>query len=365
MLAIGTDGNPILFKFNTKTFDVELGNINTIGARNVLSYGGNLRYNTFDLSIAPAGDSRQEIGGYVQDEMFLHDKFRLNVGARIDKFDNIADAVFSPRVAAIFMPEHDHAIRVSYNKAFRSPSLVNNYIDTTIINQINLGLINPALTGQTYNFPVRAIGNQDLSEESVQSYEVGYTGIIRKSRHRVGGDLLDKEQERNLLHADRPLSRDHAAAGMARWPSAWVLEVLPPPCTGATCTTGGLPSEFSYLNLGEVKNKGLELGIDGAVNKALNVFANYSYQAEPDSGLRQVRNQPAADESFQHRLQLQPGPLSRQRVGRLRRSSVLPGRARRALRGPDRGVHTGQRRVRHEVHERKADDDDQGDQPAE
>jgi len=31
-----------------------------------------------------------------------------------------------------------------------------------------------------------------------------------------------------------------------------------------------------------VKNKGFELGIDGAVNQALNLFANYSYQATPD-----------------------------------------------------------------------------------
>jgi len=63
-----------------------------------------------------------------------------------------------------------------------------------------------------------------------------------------------------------------------------VLEVLPPACPGLTapCTSGGLPSEFSYRNLGEVINKGLELGIDGAVSESLNVFANYSYQAKPD-----------------------------------------------------------------------------------
>jgi outer membrane receptor protein involved in Fe transport len=58
--------------------------------------------------------------------------------------------------------------------------------------------------------------------------------------------------------------------------------LLPPPCVNIGCTTGGLPSVFSYENLGTVKNKGIELGIDGAVNRALNVFANYSYQAEPE-----------------------------------------------------------------------------------
>ena len=62
-----------------------------------------------------------------------------------------------------------------------------------------------------------------------------------------------------------------------------ILEVLPPACPSlsASCTTGGIPSEYSYRNLGTVKNKGFELGVDGAVNQALNIFANYSYQAEP------------------------------------------------------------------------------------
>jgi outer membrane receptor protein involved in Fe transport len=153
----------------------------------------------------------------------MHDKVRLNVGARIDKFDNIDDAVFSPRVALILKPKADQAVRVSYNKAFRSPSLINNFLDTTIVNQVNLGAINPALNGQIYTFPVSAIGNESLIDT-------------------------------------------------------------------ATCT-GGLPSEFSYLNLGEVKNKGFELGVDGAVNRAVNVFANYSYQAlaEIESGIETIR----------------------------------------------------------------------------
>ena len=88
--------------------------------------------------------------------------------------------MFSPRVALILKPMPDHAIRVSYNKAFRSPSLINNFLDTTIVNQVNLGAINPALNGVVYNFPVRAVGNQDLVEESTESFELGYTGIIKK-----------------------------------------------------------------------------------------------------------------------------------------------------------------------------------------
>jgi hypothetical protein len=43
-----------------------------------------------------------------------------------------------------------------------------------------------------------------------------------------------------------------------------------------------LPSEFTYVNLGKFRDKGVELGIDAAVNQYFNVFVNYSYQWDPD-----------------------------------------------------------------------------------
>jgi outer membrane receptor protein involved in Fe transport len=280
LLAIGTNGQPILFQFNTKTYDFELGNINAIG-RNVISYGGNVRFNTFDLSIAPRGDSRQEIGAYIQDEIFLNNYLRISLGARFDKFDNIEDPVFSPRAAVIIKPNADHALRVSFNKAFRSPSLINNFLDTTIINQVNLGAINPALASlPPFNFAVRATGNEGLKEESTESFEVGYTGII-KSRATVSASVYwtTNEDEIFFTQTGRYLPPNPPPG----WPlPAAVLAALPPACVTLPCTTGGLPSAFSYLNLGTVKNKGFELGIDGAVSQALNLFANYSFQAEPE-----------------------------------------------------------------------------------
>ncbi len=280
LLAIGTNGQPIPFIFDTQTYDFEIGNINTLGTRNVLSYGGNVRFNAFNLSIAPRGDSRQELGFYVQDELFLNNYVRVNLGARVDKFDNIDDAVFSPRVAVIFKPTPANAVRLSFNKAFRSPSLVNNFLETTIVNQLNLGAINPALAGVVYNFPVRAAGNEELTEESTESFEVAYTGIIN-NRATVSAAVYFTKNRDEIFFTQ--VGRYRATAPPPGWPlPPVVLEVLPPPCVSAVCTTGGLPSEFTYLNLGTVKNKGVELGIDGAVNSALNVFANYSWQDEPD-----------------------------------------------------------------------------------
>ena len=292
LLAIGPDGQPIPFTFNTKTYDFELGNVNTLGSRQVISYGGNVRYNNFDLSIAPRGDNRTEMGAYVQDEIFLSDHFRLNVGARIDKFDVIDDPVFSPRVALIVKPMPDHAIRVSYNKAFRSPSLINNYLDVSIVNQISLAAINPAFAPLgSFNFPVAAVGNETLLEESIEAFEVGYTGLIN-NRATVSAAVYWTKNSDEIFFTQ--VGRYRALNPPPGWLAALpilppaaalgILELLPPPCASPTapCTTGGLPSEFSYRNLGTNRNKGFELGIDGAASRALNLFANYSFQATPD-----------------------------------------------------------------------------------
>jgi outer membrane receptor protein involved in Fe transport len=41
------------------------------------------------------------------------------------------------------------------------------------------------------------------------------------------------------------------------------------------------PSSYTYKNLGQEKNKGIELGIDGRLTKSVTAFANYSFQADP------------------------------------------------------------------------------------
>lgn len=270
LLAIGLDGQPLPFVFDTKTFDWEVGNVNTIGARHVLSYGGNVRYNQFDLSIAPLGDNRSEGGAYVQDEIFLNDHFRFNLGARIDKFSVIDNPVFSPRLAFIYKPHVDHAIRLSYNRAFRAPSLINNFLEVTIVNQIDLGLLVPALAGTLYSFPIQAIGNQDLTEEAVTAVELGYTGVVNE-RLTLSAAVYWSTTKDGIYFTQT--DRYRATNPPPGWPlPPLVLEVIP----------GGLPSQFSYLNLGEIVNKGVELGVDAAVNRALNVFVNYSYQATPD-----------------------------------------------------------------------------------
>ena len=296
LLSVGLDGQPILFEFNTKTFDLEYGNVNTLGTRNILSYGGNFRYNVFDLSLAPLGDNRTEGGVYVQDEIFINDALRWVVGARLDKFSVLDDPNFSPRTAFIVKAAPDHAVRFSYNRAFRAPSLINNFLDVGIFNQLDLRTINPAFAaapgGPVYTFPFQAVGYAELVEQQVDAYEVAYTGVVAK-RATVTAAFYYNDSKDDIFFTqtgryrafepaarvggqDRAGGRPGAVARHPRSPPAAVRRR----CT--ECTSGGLPSEFSYRNLGTVIDKGIELGVDAAVSRALNVFANYSYQFEPD-----------------------------------------------------------------------------------
>jgi outer membrane receptor protein involved in Fe transport len=277
ILAIGTDGKPIQFSFNTKTYDFELSNISTVGTRHVLSYGGNVRHNGFALSIAPGGDSRNEQGVYLQDEMFLSNKFRWLVGGRLDHFDVLTDPVFSPRTTFMFKPAEEHTFRVSYNKAYRAPSLTNNYLDVVILNQINLGLINPALNGKIYTFPIAAKGNVALTQQSLNAYEIGYSGVI-KNRASVSVAWYYNDMRDEIFFTQV------GSYNSKKVPPGWPLPpaVLDLLILGNAFGPGlGLPSDFSYLNLGQVKSKGLELGLDMAVTRHVNAFANYSYQPDP------------------------------------------------------------------------------------
>jgi iron complex outermembrane receptor protein len=269
LLQRGSTGQPLPLFFNTKTFDVEANDVRTIGSRHVLSFGGNYRHNRFDISLTPDGN-RNEGGGYLQDEVFLNNYFRWVVGGRLDKFSSIDDAVFSPRTTLLIKPQADQTFRVSLNRAFRAPSFINNNLQTTILYQVNLGALSPLLS--QFVFPVRAVGNPDLLQETMTAFELGYTGVAFNRATLSAAVYWNHTDEAvSFTQVDRYTAANPPPTWPALIPTA-AVNLIPPP---------GLPSLFTYQNLGTVKDKGIELGVDAAVNRYLNVLANYSYQWDP------------------------------------------------------------------------------------
>jgi outer membrane receptor protein involved in Fe transport len=271
LLSRAASGAFLPLSFDTKTFDVDASDLRTFGTRHVVSFGGNFRHNSFDISIAPDGDDRNEGGAYVQDEIFLTDRFRWLVGGRLDKFSSIDNAVFSPRTTLMYKPSPNQTFRLSFNRAFRAPSFTNNNLDVVLLNQANLSAISPVLSA--FVFPFRAVGNPDLDQETMTAFEIGYTGVLVR-RATITAAVYWNSTDDAIFFTQG--ARYTAANPPVTWPAAIptiVLNLIPPP---------GLPSLFTYQNLGTVNDKGFELGIDGVVNRYLNVLVNYSYQADPD-----------------------------------------------------------------------------------
>ena len=291
-----TTGQPLELNFKTQTYDVEVGHATVVGTRNALSYGGNYRRNNFDITLAPAAEDRNEIGAYVQDDIAAG-RFRFSIGGRVDKFGNIEDPVFSPRLTAIYQPTSDHSLRVGFNRAFRSPSTVNNYLDISLVQPVSLQELAPLLPpvlqpAVTTPFPlvVRAVGSEipigstpqaPLEEESLTAYEIAYTGYFR-DQTTVGFAFYVNDTDDNINFVQLPSNLDPYTA--ANPPPGWVARGLPPALLTAMAQTGRfLPrTAFTYLNLGPLRQKGVELSIEHRFNAALSGFANYSWQGKPE-----------------------------------------------------------------------------------
>jgi len=268
-----TTGKPVTFDFVTHTYDFEASNVQTFNQKHVVTYGGNLRFNRFDLSLAPDGDNRTEGGGYVQDEIFLSNLFTLVAGARVDRFDYLDDFVFSPRVSFMMKPRENHTVRLTYNRAYRSPSVINNFLKVTIVQPINLGLFTPLLNGVVYPLAVQSVGNPDLNETTLDAYEISYTGTIAKGRAIVSAAFYVNRTKEDIFFTEDKSKRYTSANPPPGWPA-----ILVP----ALNAIGGLPSLFTYQNFGRTTQPGFELGVDGSVNRHVGVFANYSFQPKPD-----------------------------------------------------------------------------------
>ena len=286
-------GMPLQLDFKTQTFDGEIGHSVFLGSRHRLTYGGNVRQNNFDITLAPLGANRLEVGGYLQDEIFW-DRFRLVLGGRVDKFGNLSDPNFSPRIAFIVKPAEDHSVTLSYNRAFRAPSVINNALQTNIVSPVDLSGLAPLLppvlhpaVAQPFPLVVGAVGSDipiggmpqdELTVESLAAYEVSYTGVLPRGTT-LGGSFFVNQRDDSINFTELPRSFDPYTA--AHPPPGWRL----PPIVLAQMAQLGvfLPrTAFTYLNLGPTRQAGMELWLEQQVSRSLAASINYSWQSEPE-----------------------------------------------------------------------------------
>jgi outer membrane receptor protein involved in Fe transport len=275
MLFMDPTGQPVQWRGDAQAYDVGFSNSHTIATKHLISYGGNFRHNEFNHSGIPKATGRNDGGAYFQDEFLLSKHFRWVFGARIDKFDNLKGAVFSPRTTLMVKPVPGQTFRVSYNRAYVAPSPMNNYLDLTIMVPLDLGLFDPQLAGNYFNYPMRFEGKGDLKEKSLHAYEFGYTASVANGRANLGASFYINDSKGQFYGST--VSTYTSQNPPPGWP-------LPPFVLDYLNSLGmGLASIGRYGNLGRVRNKGLEVSAAVQISRFVNGYANYSWQARPES----------------------------------------------------------------------------------
>ena len=166
--------------------------------------------------------------------------FRLVAGARARQVQHHRRAVFSPRVAVVIKPHRISRSACRTTARSAAPSMINNHLDTTIAERRCRSGDHPRSAAPIYRAcPIdgrRAI--PDLTEESLDAFEIGYTGFVARARHAERRRSTDQRSRRDLLHAGRHV---HDAERRRRLPG------FPPPLRPLLNVLNSLGSGFPVL----------------------------------------------------------------------------------------------------------------------
>ncbi len=204
-----------------------------------------------------------QIGVYAQTETPLNEITRLVLGARYDN-PEFYDPQFSPKAALLVSPNENATFRLTFNRAFKSPSILQtNFFYRDFSPGIGVFGNKDGITVKNAAGEVQRTIDPVVPEVN-NTFELGYKGVFN-----------------DRLYVD-------VAGYVARYKAFLSpLTVVANPFTGTygyntktdtkfTNATGGEQVALSYLNLGEATLTGVDAGIRYVVNPKFNVSGTVS-----------------------------------------------------------------------------------------
>ena len=198
----------------------------------------------------------QEVGGYVQaDYDPIPDKLRVVGALRVDTHSNY-DPQVSPKLAAVLDLAPGSKLRVGYNRAFKSPTILENYL-----------LISGSYRGNRDGYVIRDSADggggvvqtiDPLEPELVNSFEIGYKGYIGRTVF-IDAVVYDSFY-RNFIG---PLSQVADGQDTFGYTS-----------DGQLVENGTL---FTYQNFGAAEVRGADIGVSVHANEYLSLSASTSF----------------------------------------------------------------------------------------
>lgn len=130
-----------------------------IGTRQRFTYGIDYLYTDPETEGTINGiyedeDDTTEFGAYLQSETRLTNQLNLVLAGRVDSHSALPENIFSPRAALVWEPVDGQAFRVTYNRAFSTPSSLTQFLD--------LGTAVPNASLAQLGYSVRVQGTGDV-----------------------------------------------------------------------------------------------------------------------------------------------------------------------------------------------------------
>jgi iron complex outermembrane receptor protein len=210
-----------------------------------------------------------EIGGYLQLDYRPTDRLRINTAARVDNHSEYSTQ-FSPKAAVVYTVAPSQNVRVGYNRAFKSPTVLegNLFIPTEVPSIANGYFVNSI--GNFTGFEIQDTNGDvtrqidPLDPEEVNSLEVGYKGVF-------GDRLFVDVVAYNSWYENFISPLTLVADG---------IEQIPFYASGEPVTAPGEEDVFNalntYVNFGTATVRGLDAGMEFSPTETVSLSGSLS-----------------------------------------------------------------------------------------
>ena len=225
--------------------------------------------------------SIDQVGVYAQTETPLLSSLRLLLAGRYDSHEDY-DAQFSPKAGIVVEPVENHTFRVTYNRAFKSPTTLQTQF---FIPDFVTGF---GVFGNTDGFEVRRAADgvvlatyDPLVPEENQTWELGWKGVFQG---RLFADVTAyTARYENFLSP--LLTINFPAIGSLAYRNGELV----------TNEAGTAQAVLTYFNLGNARMNGVDAGVNYVLNPRASFSATFSWadlESIEEIDIRNVLGQP-------------------------------------------------------------------------
>ena len=277
--------NGLPFDFKTGVYDFSGQNTTILqDGRHMLVYGGNFRYQTYDLSIAPGADARRE-GGRLHSGQLAAARPGPGNARRPGRWLQRSGRPRFFRRASVFNSARFRARIITSEFPGGAPSAPRRR--STLSRHGDLQPDRPGATRGCIGDPDGTVRVSDRRRRQSRPSR----GAARSDRGRL--PWRDQRQHRIDFAWYYSETKDNIDFYASEFyspldpPPGWLDNF--PPGFPPTIAFGSLlflpeplPKTFTYRNIGLIKNQGIEIGVRGRPNASNEIYANYTWQKAPD-----------------------------------------------------------------------------------